>query len=393
MNISSQSQKSEPTVSQNIASNAILEALFPGIFTTQPGYGGSKVSVPALAQYEKSLGTPLSSIMADVPGVSTSILTPGQGQAPGTQGTSLLPSIADLSTYLTLGQKADAGMLSPSESALYYATIGQAFNPDLANSMFSGIGGTGGVGGGASAPTIQQAPDIGTLTTQILGNLPKEFQGFVSNVLSSTTPDAINKELDNFSQAMMQQAQQDAQSLGGQLMSTFASQGIGTSGSAMDAMKGVAIQVATNANSQIANARLQMLNTLENAKQIGVSLVNSLLDAGKAEQANIVNQNVAQLDAQTRVITAQIQAQAQSQQALIAAKASLANTQLGLEGDLFRGLLGESSAQEQTRIAGEKLPYDLLLGIISGTHPGQSTASQSGFGVTLPDISGLLSLI
>ena len=249
------------------------------------------------------------------------------------------------------------------------------------------------MGGGASAPTIQQAPDIGTLTTQILGNLPKEFQGFVSNVLSSTTPDAINKELDNFSQAMMQQAQQDAQSLGGQLMSTFASQGIGTSGSAMDAMKGVAIQVATNANSQIANARLQMLNTLENAKQIGVSLVNSLLDAGKAEQANIVNQNVAQLDAQTRVITAQIQAQAQSQQALIAAKASLANTQLGLEGDLFRGLLGESSAQEQTRIAGEKLPYDLLLGIISGTHPGQSTASQSGFGVTLPDISGLLSLI
>lgn len=336
------------------AQGFLLEALFPGLISSkEPG-------API------GLGTGGSQIVKDM----ANFLRTG--------GKSL--SLAGLEEYNTLFEKYSAGQLDPASTAVFDKAFDTLNNPvglDMTaiNQLSSQIGGGG----------IQKLPDppnIGKLTTQIISDLPENFQTFINNIMTDSSPEAIQAELDNLSTALSEQAAADADSLGGQLLGAFASQGV-TGGAAIQGMKQLATSLAIRTLDDITKARLAGLDTLIRARDQGINLMGTLLNAGANEQANIVRQRVAELEAQTAIQVAKIQETGASQRALIAAQTQLQVAQLGFTGDIFAALLGESGREELARREAITKPIDILTQLAIGISPTREAGG--GFGLNLGD--------
>lgn len=295
-----------------------------------------------------------------------------------------LPNIGQLGTFNTLFEKADAGLLSPTANAIIGTALSSITNPvsQESSSAINSILST-------PVPQIGSLPDppnIGELATNIFNSLPEEFRGFTENILNDSTPEAMDRELDNLAKTLSEQAELDAENTGGKLLSVFASQGA-TGGAALEASKELAIEITTRTNATIAQARVNALDTLVRAREQGIQIMNSLLQSGANEQANIVRQRVEELESQTAIQVAKIDAATRLQGQLTQLQAA----QFGLVGDLFNTLATQSTQEEQARINALGLPFDVLLGIATGggnETKGGGTQFSAGAG----DVVGLGSL-
>lgn len=311
---------------------------------------------------------PIGSILQGVPGVVTFDQFGNPQPVGGGSLPTLLPKITDIGNYDTLFEKADAGALSPTGQSLLDAFMGAATNPASIDygKLFGGLGiGGGGVGGGGGV-SATPPPNIGVLTSQIVEDLPQEFQSFISNTLAASSPERVGEILTEFEDAISARAQQNAAIMGEDALGVFAAQG-GISGSAMAEMKSLALQAATEANAQIAAGRLEILNQQIQAMQVGTQLMDVMTGLGATEQANLVALQQAELQANASIQVAQIGASARLQETLIAATAQLEATRINAQTELlglgFQGLLGESGMQETQMSNALKIPYDLLLGV------------------------------
>jgi len=404
-------KKSQPALNQRRSGEILLDSLFPGFNTgAQRGGGESQGVSGQLSSFLDQTGQPTTSVLAGIPGVDTSTRLPGGGVVSGNAlntainsgsqvpdfaqgGGSLLPSINELGRFDTLFQKQEAGTLTPFENKILdqtLQTVTQGIDPfgkdfiDQLNSLGAPVSvGADGVG-------RVNVEDIGTITSTIVGNLPPEFQTFLSSIFNDSTPQAIDRELNNLSDKLLADSQRSADTLGTQLLSTFAQQGIGTSGAAIEAMKKLATDVSIATNAQIAAARVNALDTLATQRQLGIQAVNILTQAGAQEQANRVQAQLGEIDARTRVLTAQISQQTQLQQTLIAAKTQLEQSRINLLGDTLGLVAQGSNAQEAARITALNKPFDILTSLATGGQTGIGGSQGGGSGFDLSGAGPLL---
>lgn len=352
--------KSKLPTESFIGAESVIASLFP----TAP-------DTDIISEYTKSLGVPIKSSLAGFEGVIAPTLLPSGELIVPREGGMLLPDIS----YKTYFQKAQEGKLTDIENLLLGKAVDLATNPQTLN--LQGINLGAGTGGGGSVK-FTGVPDIGTLTTNIINNLPPQMQTFINNIFQDSSPEVIQQELDNFANAMLQEAQSNAESLGGQLLSQFSAMGLGTSGTAVNALKQVAVETATRVNSIIAQSRLQMLDTLIRARDIGVNLVNVLGNLGATEQANIVRGKIAEMEAQAQILQSQLYANAQVQSALINAQADLQREQMRMLGNLVGASMEERRMQENA----ELIPYQFLLQLATGMTPTQRQKQVSPLNIT-----------
>ena len=398
--------KSEPSFVSKKAGELLLESFFPGTQSSRKG------TIPEdIARLLQGRGGVTNSVLSGLPGVATTsvgfeegnnkgIILPGQGnnvQLPGlSTGTSgprqvntgsnintgtLLPSIRDIGTFNTLFEKVDAGILPESAQNIFNTAVNAISNPvglDLSGvqSQINGV----------QAGRVEETEDIGTLTSEIFSNLPPQFQSFANNIFESSDPELIEAELDNLTNSLREEAELDAESLGNQLLSVFATNGA-TAGTAAAGVKAVATEIAIRNNSILAQARLSGLDSLLRARDTGVNLMQAFLNAGEREKAIQAQENIANLEAQTAIGVAKIQAAVEQTRAL----ASVQVAQLGLTGNLFETIVNQSNAEENARIAALGLPFDILQSLATGA--GSSTRTSPSFGANLNPSSGLASLL
>lgn len=336
---------------------------------------------------------PIGSILQGVPGVITYDQFGNPQPVGGGDLPTLLPKITDIGNYDTLFEKADSGALSPSAQSFLDSFVGAATNPQAIDygELFGGLGiGGGGVGGGGGV-SATPPPNIGVLTSQIVEDLPDEFQSFISNTLAASSPERVGDILTEFEDAISARAQQNAAIMGEDTLGVFAAQG-GISGSAMAEMKSLALQSATEANAQIAAGRLEILNQQIQAMQVGTQLMNVMTGLGATEQANLVALQQAELSANASIQVAQIGAQARLQETLITATAQLEATRINAQTDLlglgFKGMLGENEQENLFMSNALKIPYDLLLGVQSQTPTTRSKDNSATAGLLGELIAG-----
>lgn len=401
--------KSKQTEQALLAQEALINAIFPGITEPTGGditgtffeyvapLGGFQSSLAGLhgvtvppyiagteqpqgqVQPVQTGGMPFGQGLAQLlpKGTQTQTGTPPQ-TGTGQQGF-LLPPLGLLADYQTLFEKLNTGQLTPEEQTILNSLIGSVTQPIQLGGM------TGAGAGGVSAGSVKfgGVEDIGTITTRIMDNLPQPMQEFINNIFQDSSPEAIQQELENFSQAMLEEAQRNAQSTANQLLSRFASMGLGTSGTALEMMKQVAVETAINVNSLIAQSRLNMLDTLIRARDIGVRLVQVLGSLGAEEQKNLVAGKIAELNAQADIIQSQIMANAQIQSSLINAQADIIRSQLSLLGDVTGLIATERAREEEAKQKAVLTPYDILLQLATGTPPEHTQTAGSSFGLNL----------
>lgn len=392
------SPRSGPT-NQATASNFLtLGAINPQF--AAPGSGFNNPT----SRFLRQEGVPLfGSILQGVPGVQTfdSLGNPvavGSNELP-----TLLPGISEIGRFDTVFEKFDQGNLSPSAAGLTDTFLTTAQNPvdptavfgDLISGVGSAFSGLGSVGQGLDPIEAKPIENIGQLTTNIINDLPPEFQEFITNTLEAGSPERTQENLDKFEEAISARAQQNADIIGSDLLDVFGAQGLGTAGAAVEAMKSLALQVTVEANAQIAAGQLNILEQQLQALQIGENLTRTLTSAGATEQANRVAlqnaelqakaaQNVAKINAQASLQSSLIAAQTSIQNNLIAQTAGLEQTRLGLLGQGFNTVTSQSSAEEQARINSLVFPFDLL------NQVGSTTSSKGGDSGSGFDLSGLL---
>ena len=306
---------------------------------------------------------------------------------------SILPKMVDIGNFNTLFEKADSGSLSPTAQSLLSGFTDTALGGTDYGKLFGslGLGGSGGSGGGGSVKATPPA-NIGVLTSNIIKDLPTEFQDFISNTLDASSPERVGEILDDFDTAISTRMQQNAKIAGEDLLDVFAGEGQATSGAAKAELKSLALQAATEANAQIAAGHLEILNQQIQAMQVGTELTNVLTSAGAAEQAHLVALQTAELQANAMISVASINARASTQQALVEATAYLEANRLDLLGTGFKGLLDQSSMEEAARIDSLRMPYDILAGIQNQQLPqkGQSAGIGSILGGALAGAGSLL---
>jgi len=376
------SSSSKPANVGRRSGELLLENFFPGIQTgSQRGGGESEGTSGLLKSYFDTLGTPINSALGGTAyangkptalsgggyGISTAggRVVNNNGAAPvgntltGGGGGSLLPSIAEIGNYRTLFDKFDAGGLPPSANGIISRSL-EIINTPINTSSASIIRGIQSFGG--NVVSIPDPPGIGEITVQIINDLPPNIKGFIDNVFAGGTKDSIEAEVNNLAEKLEIEAAADAESLGKQLLDTFEANGI-TGGAARAGLKQVAVQTAIRTNAEIARTRIGALAELNKRVDQGINLLNSLTAAGEAEQRNIVSQNIAQYQGQVAIQTAKINAATQIQAQLIGLQA----TQIQFTGNLLGLLVGESNAQESARISANRLPYEVLLGLATGS--------------------------
>ena len=335
---------------------------------------------------------PIGSILQGVPGVITYDQFGNPQPVGGGDLPTLLPKITDIGNYDTVWEKSAAGSLPPGAQQMLDSFLGATTGPAPTvdaidyGELFGGLGiGGGGVGGGGGV-SATPPPNIGVLTSQIVEDLPEEFQSFISNTLAASSPERVGEILTEFEDAISARAQQNAAIMGEDALGVFAAQG-GISGSAMAEMKSLALQAATEANAQIAAGRLEILNQQIQAMQVGSQLMDVLTSRGAQEQANLVALQQGELQANASIQVAQIGAQARLQETLIAATAQLeaqriqsqTSLQLGqmdLLGLGYQGLLGENEQENLFMSNALKIPFDILGGVQQ-----QTTTKQKDSGV------------
>ena len=389
--------ESKPSPQSRIASQFLLDAIVPGL-TTGNQRGKLKGTAKKVGSFFDTLNAPIGGIVGNTvrnPDGSVNLVgdfsesvtvrggSGGIGDSattnPVNPGTSLLPTIQDIGNFTTLFDKFDQGRLSSTANSVISNALNIVQEPVAVDTSFINS-----VISNTQAGKIEDPPGLGELTTQIFNDLPPEFQEFTNNLLNDSSPEQINAELDNLTVKLQQQAKLSAKTLGGQVLASFASQGV-TGGAAIEGLKSVATQVAINTNAQIAGARLNALETLVRARDQGVQVMNSLISAGASEQANIVRSRTAELEAQTAIQVAKLDAATRVQNNLIdlsKQQVALQGQQLAFQSNLLDNLFQENARAEQQRSDALQIPLQTLLALATGG--GQVSKSKEPFGITLP---------
>lgn len=353
--------------------NAILGALMPGNDTYDKYAWGDMFG-----------DTPYASILEGLPGVITTdsqgnVIQPGESSGLGTP----LPSIASIADYGTLMEKFSDGQLDPTSQSMIENFMGFSTGGNDAilgllgevQAMSGGAGGGmggGGGGGGISAPEFNAPPNIGELTTEIIGSLPPDFQDFIGNVLDAADPASFQSELQNFEDKMTAKMLSDISQTSGDLNDVFASQGLAhVSGAATKVVAEAATRAILESNAIIANERIKGLEIYTSRLQTGNQMMQILLSAGATEHANLVSGEIARMEAQVAGEVAALQAQTALQQTamqthtqqmgiLAGAAVDMFGIQANMANSAFQGLLAENARAEADMNAGLMLPYDLL---------------------------------
>lgn len=362
----------KPTSLAKRSAGILVADLFPDL---EP-LGGGKKANKMLTEYFSKTGVPTSSLSGSI-GDNT-----------------LLPSIAEIGDFNTVFEKYSSGTLDPSSSLVMDSVLanmtggtGSVFGQLSGQLSASGSAAMGNLNPDLSGIEYIPPEDIGTYTSNIYNNLPDNFQVFIDNVLSDATQSSIDAEINNLASALMAEAELNLDTLGGQVMSAFAANGLATSGSAMEAMKQIAIEGAIRVNSQVAQARLGALEILQQNKAFATQTISSLLEAGEAQRAQDVQGQMMQIDALAKIQTAVLNAQAQVQSQLIGAQAMLGAAQLDFISNTFGQLINQSTLEEQARIDALNIPRQTLLAIATG-FPTKSRNSGGGISSALGSIGG-----
>lgn len=316
----------------------------------------------------------LQSLIANNPNIALQQTRGAEGMG---GSSTLLPSFADMGNYDTLFEKADMGKLSPTGNAVMHNALKLMSEPvGLSQSAMASIA-------GASPGELPELPSVGEITTQIYNEMPEEFRTYTQDILNSASTEQMDAELDKFTEALITAENEQINGDSGmarEILSTFAARGA-TAGTAVAALKSVAVESIKNTNVTIANARLGALQSLLAARDQGTAIMNSLLQAGSQEQANIARSNIAELEAHTAIQIQKIQAAVQANQNLTQIQVA----QMNLTGNLFQGLLSESQNENSQLNAAQQMPYNVLLGA-AGASGGESSSS-SGIGSLLPNFN------
>ena len=329
---SMQTSVSGPSAQQTIASNLLLEAIRPGS-TGLGGYltTGDTTQTPQQMQtqtglpYEGPGGTsaePIAMRQTDAPKEGYGV---GQGRdilksyldAGGIDTSqnysTLLPSFDD-AKYTDFFEKYDAGQLSTSAQAIVDSVMPIVENPISAskeqmNEIFE-------MAGANEALTLPDPTPLTSVVSEIMQNSPAPMVTFIDNVLGAGTDAAIAQELDTLSTELMAIGQEQAKDMMDATLGQMAQQGIASSGAALAAIQDGLVDIAKNYNAQIAQARVEALGTLTQARGLGVSIISDLFQRGEQQQAMQLSRELKLLEVEAAKQAAKIQAHTQVQMQL-----------------------------------------------------------------------------
>ena len=126
----------------------------------------------------------------------------------------------------------------------------------------------------------------------------------------------MEAELDNLSQSILDQGLLYSKEMTEQVLGQFAEAGTASSGSALKAITEGLKEITTGLNATIAQARVQGLNSLLQARELGVNLFNRFLSAGEEQQALEVSKQLKLLEVDSALTIAKLSAALQNQQTL-----------------------------------------------------------------------------
>jgi len=395
---SKQMSVSGPSSQQSFYSNMIQEAFFPGS-TNTGGYitdaqgtregalrrpDGGKVGYGVAQGYDSAkdyldkLTTPRKSALPGSPGPIASSQDP-RGQVTARQemfdtqmntteqdlrdqAESILPSFDD-AKYKDFFAKYESGELPEETRKLTSNVINMVQDPVAASSeQMSEIYRMSGADGAMSLPDPTPLQDE---VTEIFEGLPNAMTSFMVNVFDDSTDAGMERELENLSSAIYETAASQGEDLLKSTLGDFASQGVATSGAALNAIKDGVIEIAKNTNAQLAQARIQALGTLYQARQTGVSLLSDLLQRGEQQQSLTLSKNIKMLELESAKQLSKINAHTQMQLAM--------NQQ---QMQLFGIAVDEQRQVEQNKERTQQFIYTFM-GNMATAGPGSSYGTSS----------------
>ncbi len=277
----------------------------------------------------------------------------------GGGGRTLLPSFNNIPTEMTtLFEAQQEGTTTDFENFIF-DQFGGAFSGGSDN--FNGQALVGQFDPAAEIARVEDVTvdNIGVITGQIMDSMPEEFKAFTTRILNSSSEEMIEAELVNLTEALMSQAELSADTLGAKLLSRFSVAGIGAGGAAIEAMKELGLEIATNTNAQIAQARLVALQNLLAQRELGIELMNNFMNQGATQRAQEIQKAIAVIDAKARVQAASLSAQAQVQSSLISRSTALEASRLNLLSNTLGQLIDAREKDELTRIGQQTLQVTL----------------------------------
>jgi hypothetical protein len=353
---SMQTSVSGPSAQQTIASNLLLEAIRPGS-TGLGGYltTGDTKQTPQQMQTQTGLpfegrvnpiegGQPIAMRQTDAPkegygvgqgrdilksyldaGAPYQSVLPGATAADGVRApdargidtsqnySTLLPSFDD-AKYTDFFEKYDAGQLSTSAQSIVDSVMPIVENPISAskeqmNEIFE-------MAGANEVLTLPDPTPLTGVVSEIMQNSPAPMVTFIDNVLGAGTDAAIAQELDNLSTELMAIGQEQAKDMMDATLGQMAQQGIASSGAALAAIQDGLVDIAKNYNAQIAQARVEALGTLTQARGLGVSIISDLFQRGEQQQAMQLSRELKLLEVEAAKQAAKIQSHTQVQMQL-----------------------------------------------------------------------------
>jgi len=347
---SRQMSVSGPSSQQSFYSNMIQEAFFPGSTNTggfitdrsgtregalrrpdggKVGYGVAQ-GYDSTKDYLDTLTTPRKSALPGSPGPIASSQDPrldrgvraNQELSTGVesaeqelrdQAESILPSFDD-AKYKDFFAKYEAGELPEETRQLTSNVINMVQDPVAASSeQMSEIYRMSGADGAMTLPDPTPLQDE---VTEIFEGLPNAMTSFMINIFDDSTDAGMEAELDKLSTAIYETAATQGEDLLKATLGDFAAQGIATSGAALNAIKDGVLDIAKNTNAQLAQARVQALGTLYQARQTGVSLLSDLLQRGEQQQSLTLSKNIKMLELESAKQLSKINAHTQMQLAM-----------------------------------------------------------------------------
>jgi len=318
---SKQESVSGPSTQQTVASNLILEALVPGSTGTGTGYRqtaqnkftGEAVPVGDLTQagtspvktqnttgmkevdrqgYGVTQGRDImSQFLSTVPAYTSSLPGDGgpvvtqnpAGLQPGDPVSRLLPDFDD-AKYVDFFDKYDSGTLSESANQVVTEILDIVNNPVAASQ--EQMAEIYRVSNMEEALSVPEPPVLTEVVGEIMAGLPQPMTNFMNNIFIGGTQEAMDAELENLSQKLLDYGNEVAGDLMDTTLGKVAAQtGGAMSGSALAAIQEGVVDIAKGINTQIAQARLQAMETLVQARNTGVQLITQLLDDGQQQQA------------------------------------------------------------------------------------------------------------
>jgi|MDTB01.2.fsa_nt_gb hypothetical protein len=396
---SRQMSVSGPSSQQSFYSNMIQEAFFPGSTNTggfitdrsgtregalrrpdggKVGYGVAQ-GYDSTKDYLDTLTTPRKSALPGSPGPIASSQDPrldrgvraNQELSTGVesaeqelrdQAESILPSFDD-AKYKDFFAKYEAGELPEETRQLTSNVINMVQDPVAASSeQMSEIYRMSGADGAMTLPDPTPLQDE---VTEIFEGLPNAMTSFMINIFDDSTDAGMEAELDKLSTAIYETAATQGEDLLKATLGDFAAQGIATSGAALNAIKDGVLDIAKNTNAQLAQARVQALGTLYQARQTGVSLLSDLLQRGEQQQSLTLSKNIKMLELESAKQLSKINAHTQMQLAM--------NQQ---QMQLFGIAVDEQRQVEQNKERTQQFIYTFM-GNMATAGPGSSYGTSS----------------